>query len=340
MVSQVKNIRCVALLSGGLDSMLAAAIVKNQGVEALGISFNIGFGPIPKKNTASTHPAIKAARQIGISLEIIDISKDYLPILLNPKHGYGSASNPCIDCHIEMIRRAKDYMSSKGAQFIVTGEVMGQRPMSQNVHHLNVVAQESGAEDILLRPLSAKRLKPTLPEREGWVDREKLCGIFGRSRAAQLKIAREMGISEFAQPAGGCLLTEKEFALKFFDLFERKGKENISFKDVQLLKAGRHFRINPELKFIIGRNEDENLFLQETGGEDMGMMEAVDYPGPIAVVDGTPKEEELKIIAQILARYGQGRNKNKVLVRYTKEKEEMVFEAPPMEASGPERWRI
>ncbi len=334
------KLRCVALISGGLDSMLAAAIVKKQDIEVLGLCLDIGFGPIPKKVSKPVHPAVKSAEQIGIPVEVMDISEEYPRVLLNPRHGYGSGVNPCVDCHIEMIRRAKVYMESNGAKFIVTGEVMGQRPMSQKSYQLAIVARESGVGDILLRPLSAGRLKPTLPEREGWVDREKLFGIQGRGRGTQLQMAREMGLTHFTQPAGGCLLTDKGFARKFFDIVNQKGKENITLVDLRLLKTGRHFRITPWLKLIVGRDEAENRYLEDVAGGLMGLAETVDHLGPIAVIDGDPAEDELRIIAGIVARYGKGRNESRSLVKYRKGKNEKVLEVEPMSTSGPERWRI
>jgi len=341
MSKHSEPIRCVALLSGGLDSMLAATVMKNQGIEVFGLSIDTGFGPVPKKTPAPPHPAVIAAEQIGIPVEILDISEEYpRKVLLNPRHGYGSAANPCVDCHIEMIRRAKGLMESHGARFIITGEVMGQRPMSQKSHQLATVAGESGVEDILLRPLSAKRLAPTLPEREGWVDREKLYGMEGRGRGPQLKLARELGIGNLAQPAGGCLLTEKDFARKLFDLINERGKENITSTDLRLLKTGRHFRLSSKLKLIVGRDEAENLYLEDVAGGLLGTALAVDHPGPIAIIDGEPDEGELRIIAEIVARYGQGRKQPRVLVRYEKGKSEKTIEVKPMDSSGPERWRI
>ncbi len=332
-------IGCVALLSGGLDSILAAALMKEQGIEVLGVFFDTGFGPIPKKNKPRIHPAETAAGEVGILLEIIDISKSYPEVLLNPAHGYGSAANPCTDCHIEMLKSAREHMQNSGARFIVTGEVMGQRPKSQKKDQLKIVAEESGTKDVLLRPLSARLLEPTLPEREGWVDRDKLFEISGRSRETQFELAERLGIKSYTTPSGGCLLTEGEFANKFFDLLDIKGKENITFADLQLLKAGRHFRLAPDLKIIVGRNEDENMFLEKHAG-GKGLMEPVDHKGPVAVVDGVPEADELRKAAQIVARYGQAREKSRARLKYTKGNISQGLEVEPMEASGPERWRI
>jgi len=333
------SMRCVALLSGGLDSILAATLMKEQGVEVLGVFFGTGFGPIPKKGEPRVLPAETAAKEAGIPLEILDISQSYPEMLLNPRHGYGSAANPCTDCHILMLKCAKQYMQERDARFIVTGEVVGQRPKSQKKEQLEIVAEESGTKDILLRPLSARLLEPTLPERRGWVAREKLCAIRGRSRAKQFELAERLGVKNYSTPAGGCLLTEKEFAKRFFDLADIKGRENVAFEDLQLLKAGRHFRLGPDLKIIVGRNEDENIFLERNAG-GKGLVEPVDHKGPVAVVDGDPGQEELHTIAEIVARYGQARSNPLARLKYTKDNISQDLEVKPMETSGPERWRI
>lgn len=335
-----KGKSCVALLSGGLDSMLAAALMKRQGIEVYGLGIIIGFGPIPRKGIAPEHPAIKSAQTIGISVETCDISSEYIQILLNPRYGYGGAANPCIDCHIEMLKRAKIHMEQNGASFIVTGEVRGQRPMSQNMQQLELIAKRAGVEDILLRPLSAKLLEPTLPEREGWVDRERLFDIGGRGRSTQLRLAAEMGIKEYQQPAGGCLLADKLFGKKFFDLVDAKGAQNVNIIDLRLLKTGRHFRIGKNLKVIIGRDEDENIFLEQAASPDMGFMQAVSHNGPIAVIDGEPGGDEQRLIAAMVARYGQGRNEPVLQVIFRQGVYEKIIEVAPMKSNEPERWKI
>lgn len=342
-----EKISCVALISGGLDSTLASAIIKAQGIEVLGVFFYTGFcltehkrrvvreGEKPPRNEA-----LRAGADLQIPIEIIDISDEYMNILLNPKHGYGSAANPCLDCRIEMLKRAKSYMQEKGARFIITGEVVGQRPMTQKEFQLKLIAKESGCEDILLRPLSAKKLKPTLPEREGWVNREKLYGFTGRGRTPQIALAKELGIQDYPQPAGGCcFLTDKNFANRLFDLYEHKEKRDIKWEDVTLLKIGRHFRLSHDVKLIVGRHERENILLEEFASNKI-KMSAIDFKGPIALIEGKPDDSLLKIAAAITARYGKGRGEKTVRVRCQyQDNTEEVIEVNP-EVDDLERWRI
>lgn len=346
-MAEKAQISCVALISGGLDSTLASAIIKAQGIEVLGVFFYTGFCLTEHKRRVARageklprNEAIRAGADLAIPIEVIDISDEYMNILLHPKHGYGSAANPCLDCRIEMLKRAKSYMQEKGASFIITGEVVGQRPMTQREFQLKLVGRESGCEDILLRPLSAKKLKPTLPEREGWVDRERLYGFTGRGRTPQIALAKEFGIRDYPQPAGGCcFLTDKNFANRLFDLYEHKKKNDIKWEDVTLLKIGRHFRLSDEVKLIVGRHETENLLLEEFEGDKI-KMSAMDFKGPIALLEGNPDEELLKIAAGITARYGKGRREKTVRVRCQYEnKEEKVIEVAP-EFDDLERWRI
>jgi len=347
------KISCVALMSGGLDSILAAAVVKRQGIEVLGIFVNTGFcladhrrrHPRPEQEPPRNE-ALRAGADLGVQIEIIDISEEYIKILLNPRHGYGSAANPCIDCKIEMFRRAKNYMEEIGARFIISGEVAGQRPMTQKEFQLKMIAKESGCEDILLRPLSAKILKPTLPEREGWVNRDELHGFAGRGRSPQIALAKELGIADYPQPAGGCFLTDKNFANRLFDLYEHRGKDAITREDLELLKAGRHFRLG-EVKVIVGRNEGENNYLEGFAAGRI-VMQAADHLGPITIIEGTPDTEQLTIGARITARYGKGRNERLVRVRYKPGgrtrglnplSEDEIIEVSP-EPGDLERWRI
>ncbi|MFP5383438.1 MAG: tRNA (5-methylaminomethyl-2-thiouridylate)-methyltransferase, partial [Gammaproteobacteria bacterium] len=269
--------RALALLSGGLDSLLAVRTIQEQGVEVEGVNFYTGFcveghtqairerdREKPKRNNA-----LWSAEQLGINLHIEDISEEYKDVLLNPKHGYGSHLNPCLDCKIFMVgkanlmlNRARTLAADGGFDFIITGEVVGQRPNSQLKHKLPIIARESGAEDRLLRPLSARNLPPTLPEREGWVDREKLHGFNGRSRKPQIALARQFGFTEWATPAGGCcFLTDETYARKLADLWQARGAREYEMDDILLLKVGRHLRPAPHYKLIVAREDGENNFL-------------------------------------------------------------------------------
>src|SRR3989338_4964119 len=246
--------KCVALISGGLDSALAAKLMLEQGIEVHGLFLSMSWGCCEKEK------AVSCAGQLGIPLMILGVGDAYLDVIRNPKYGYGSGMNPCVDCRIYMFKIAKRYMEELGAGFVVTGEVLGQRPMSQMKRPLSLIETDSGLEGLLLRPLSAKLLEPTLPELLGIVDRERMLRIAGRSRHEQIELAAVNRISGYSTPAGGCLLTDEQFARKAKDLFEHE--ERPTTKDMELLAIGRHFRLGPRTKVILGRNELENLLLE------------------------------------------------------------------------------
>lgn len=312
--------KAVALISGGLDSTLAVKIIQQQGIHVEGINFFTGFcveghthairNQDKEKNKRNN--ALWAAEQLGIKLHIIDVIEEYKDVLINPKHGYGTNMNPCLDCKVFMIRKAKQWMEENNFDFIITGEVIGQRPMSQTKFKLPLVAKESGAEDFIVRPLCAKNLEPTLPEREGWLDREKLLSITGRSRKPQFALAKQFGIEDFAQPAGGCcFLTDKFYSAKLVDLWQAQGHKNYEFDDIMLLKVGRHLRPAPNFKLIIARDEGEGRFMHGYRKEFITVM-TTSHKGSYALIDGTPTAQDLELAAQIVARYGQGRNEESV----------------------------
>ena len=302
-----KRAKALALLSGGLDSTLAVWLILKQGIEVIGVNFTTPFFS-PKK-------AIESAKFLNIPLEIVDITDEYLNILKNPKYGYGKNLNPCIDCHAFMIRKTFELMKKYNADFIITGEVLGERPMSQNKNYLNIVAKYSGAEDYVLRPLSAKLLPPTKPEREKWVDREKLLDIQGRSRKRQLELAKEIGLENIPTPAGGCLLTEPIFSKKLLDLL--KNKEDVTRRDLELLKIGRHFRLPSNVKVIVGRNKDENDKLLNYFGEKDTLFKAKDPSAVVLVPDITIEDEEnKKLVARISAYYSDHRKDLEIPVLY------------------------
>ena len=258
--------KAVALISGGLDSMLAARTILEQGVHVEGINFFTGFcveghthAIRRRANGSGANPrnnALWVAEQLGIQLHLIDVVEEYKRVVLNPKHGYGANLNPCLDCKTFMVGRAREWMEEQGFDFIITGEVIGQRPKSQRRETMPVVASESGADDRLLRPLCAKRLPETLPEREGWVDRERLHDFTGRSRKPQFALAADFGIEDYAQPAGGCcFLTDRQYSTKLADLWASRGARDYDLDDIMLLKVGRHLRPRPHFKVIVGREE-------------------------------------------------------------------------------------
>ena len=255
--------KALALISGGLDSMLAARVVQEQGVQVEGVNFFTGFcveghthairkqsQTRPKRNNA-----LWVAEQLGIKLHIVDVVDEYKDVVLNPKHGYGANLNPCLDCKIFMVGKAVEKVRDWGFDFILTGEVVGQRPMSQRKQTMPVISKESGAEGLLLRPLSALNLPATKPELEGWVDRERLYGFSGRSRKPQIALARRLGIQEWAQPAGGCcFLTDANYTVKLQDLWASRQQRQYELDDILLLKVGRHIRPRPHFKLIVARD--------------------------------------------------------------------------------------
>nr|HAT8712938.1 tRNA (5-methylaminomethyl-2-thiouridylate)-methyltransferase [Legionella jordanis] len=308
--------KAVALISGGLDSMLAVKVIQEQGIHVEGINFYTGFchsgHTSAIRNRKSEKPlrndALWVAEQLGIQLHIIDIVEPYKEVLVNPKHGYGKNINPCLDCKIFMVQEAYKWMLENDFDFIITGEVIGQRPKSQRKDTMPLIADKSGAEDRLLRPLCAKRLPPTLPEREGWVNREALYDFQGRNRKPQLSLAASMSIKEFAQPAGGCcVLTDENYTRRLKDLWDHRQSRDYDIEDIILLKAGRHIRPLPHYKLIIARDEAESNFL--TGYRNQFIhMQIRDHRGPMILIEGHPDAADLVNCARIAARFCSGRD--------------------------------
>jgi len=309
--------KAVALISGGLDSMLAVRVIQDQGITVEGINFYTGFcveGHTHAIRSKDQHRikrnnALWVAEQLGIRLHILDIVEEYKDVVLNPRYGYGANLNPCLDCKIFMVRKAREWMERKGFDFLITGEVVGQRPKSQRKETLPVVQADAGIGDRLLRPLCAKRLPPTLPEREGWVDRERLHDFSGRSRKPQMGLASHYGFVEYAQPAGGCcFLTDEQYSVKLADLWKARGERRYELDDIMLLKVGRHIRPFPHLKLIVARDEGEGNYLQGYKGQ-YPWLQAVSHTGPLVLLDGTIEDEQqLQTVARIAARYGHGRD--------------------------------
>ena len=337
--------KAVALISGGLDSLLAAKVVQEQGVHVEGINFYTGFcveghtHAIRKKDRAKPkrNNALWVAEQLGIKLHIVDIVEEYKSVVYNPRHGYGANLNPCLDCKIFMVRKAREWIQENGFDFIVTGEVIGQRPMSQRKDTMPVVARDSGADDLLLRPLCARNLPETRPEREGWVDRQRLYGFNGRSRKPQMALAKHFGIEDYAQPAGGCcFLTDAQYSLKLADLWRARGEKRYEMDDIMLLKVGRHLRPRPNFKLIIAREEGEGNFLQGYQKQFVSIR-TVSHGGPLTLIDGDVDERDLKLASRIVARYSQGKNSEKVELEIRNKAQEVrKVEVKPF---GPEEIR-
>ena len=312
--------KAVSLISGGLDSMLATKLILDQGIHVEGINFFTGFcveghtHAIRKQdqNKPKRNNALWVAEQLGIKLHIIDVIEEYKDVLLNPKHGYGANLNPCLDCKCFMVRKAHEWMEAHGFDFIITGEVIGQRPMSQRRDTMAVVVRDSGASDRLLRPLCAKLMTETLPEREGWVDRERLLNFNGRGRKPQMALARQFGIDDYAQPAGGCcFLTDEAYSHKLADLWSARGERRYELDDIMLLKVGRHLRPRPHFKLIIGREDGENRFM-DGYRKQFTHLYPVSHLGPLALLDGEADDADLELAGRIVARYSQGRDAQQV----------------------------
>lgn len=293
MVSK-KQVKAIGLLSGGLDSPLAIKLVLEQGIQVIAVTFVLPF------SDAKRDYATDSAKSLGVPLIKVESGDEYIELVKNPKHGHGKNMNPCIDCHIYMLKGAKHIASEQGADFVITGDVLGERPMSQYKAALKLMEEESGLEGLILRPLSARLLPETVPEREGLVDRNRLLAIEGRSRKPQLALVREFGVEGFRPSGGGCLLTNREFSKKLRELFQYK--ERITKRDTKLLKVGRHF-YNASSHIIVGRNEKENQVLLDLKNPEDCILEVVDCPGPITLLEGEQGREAVEFAAELTARY-------------------------------------
>lgn len=310
--------KAIALLSGGLDSTLAAKIVMEQGIELEALNFLTVFCTCTTRGETCL-ASQKAVDALGIPLKVFNVSEEYLNVVKHPKHGYGSNMNPCIDCRIYMLKKAKAFMEGVGASFIVTGEVLGQRPMSQRRDAMRLIEKEADLEGFILRPLSAKFLPITVPEKEGWVNREKLLNIQGRSRKPQIRLAEHFGIRDYPCPAGGCLLTDPGFAGRMKDLIVHE--PDFSLNDVHLLKIGRHFRFSPELKLVVGRNEEENQKITTFSQDGDILLKLSRHPGPLSLLRRDPEAVEIERAASITVRYSKAKDLEKVEVIYKQARE-------------------
>ena len=311
-VTAMVCVKAISLLSGGLDSILATELIRRQGIEVIAFNIKTPFG-IPKKD--GTSEAAQAADQLKVQLKVVTVEGDYLKMLRRPKHGYGRNLNPCVDCKIFILKKAKKYAKEIGADFIFTGEVLGERPMSQHYPALKLIAEESGLKGKLLRPLSAKLLPETAAEKKGLVDRNKLLSIQGRSRKPQFELAKEYGITTYPSPAGGCLLTCEEYAKKLQDLLDNK--KRLSMADVALLRVGRHFRLGKN-KIIVGRNESENKFLTANKIWSDFYFELSDIVGPTSLLQGPKTRIAVETAAKLTAFYSDAKSGD-VTVKFGRE---------------------
>lgn len=300
--------KALGLLSGGLDSILAVKLIQNQGVNIVGVNFTSPFSLLKEGNISTV------VKQLAIPLRTIKLGNHYFKILRNPKYGYGKNMNPCIDCRIFMFEKAKIFAEKIQAAFLITGEVLNQRPMSQNRKALRITEEEAGLAGRILRPLSAKLLPETEVEKRGWIDRERLLDIRGRSRKRQMQLAEQFNIEEYPMPAGGCLLTYKEFAAKIRDLLQHK--KRIGAGDIDLLRVGRHLRLGKN-KIVVGRNEAENKLLERMRGKDDYLFEVPDCGSPITLLQGPKTSRTIKLAAALTLRYSD--RKGEALVRFGRE---------------------
>ncbi len=324
-----KKVKAIGLLSGGLDSTLAHAVVKAQGVEVKAINFYTGFcivetqrrlGRTRKDGSVPRNDALHAAAGLETDIEMVDISgPEYLEVITKPKYGYGANANPCVDCRIFMFKKAKEIMEQEGADFVFTGEVLGQRPKSQRRDTMRIIERDSGLTGKVIRPLSAKLLEPTVPETEKLVDREKLLDISGRSRKRQMELADQLKIADYPQPAGGCcFLTDESFGRRFHDLMARRPDRHLSQDEIPLLATGRHFRLSGNAKLIVGRNEGENVLLGDYAVAPRWKVEVAGLMGAVGVLEGEPTDEERVLASRIVARYGKGKDEPQVEVEWTR----------------------
>lgn len=287
--------KAIVLLSGGLDSSLTLKLMKEQGIEIEALEFTSPFCLCDRCH------AVKVAKDSGVKLNIIPKGKDYLEIVKKPRHGYGSGMNPCIDCRIHMFKKAWEFAKKKGAKFLVTGEVLGERTFSQRRGAMLLIEKEAGLEGKILRPLSAKLLPETEAERKGWVKREKLLAIQGRSRKPQIRLAKKFHMKDYPCPAGGCLLTDPGFSKRLRDFLKHNKK--LTFLDIELLKIGRHFRLGKS-KIVVGRNEQENnILLGLAEVHKLPYMEVKDYMGPVSVIQGRVTSDAIDRTARLTVRY-------------------------------------
>ncbi|HVP36240.1 MAG TPA: hypothetical protein VMT04_04530 [Terriglobales bacterium] len=336
--------KAIGLLSGGLDSTLALRIVLDLGFEVIALNMKTPFCTCDGRSGVCY--SNKFAQEFGIKLVRIFGGDDYLEIVKNPKHGYGRNLNPCIDCRIFLFKKAKELMEKEGAEFIFTGDVLGERPMSQRLDAMKLIERESSLKGKVLRPLSAKLLEPTLPEKNGIIDRFALLNLQGRSRKRQIQLASDYQIRDYPCPAGGCLLTEENFARRLKDSFFH-GEDTL--RHISLLKIGRHFRLPVEngnerkgLKLIVGRDQEENNYLLSLSLPEETKLTAKEFKGALGLLLGEPLSGSINLSASISARYCQQKNSASLIVKTwtDSEDEHQSIEVTPLEDAQIESYRI
>ncbi|MEP0826850.1 MAG: tRNA (5-methylaminomethyl-2-thiouridylate)-methyltransferase [Nitrososphaera sp.] len=336
--SSEKKPKAIALLSGGLDSSLAVRMMLEQGVDVEAVAIKTPFCDFDCGKGCG-HRVKEVADELGIKLKTVYFGEDYLRMLKNPKHGYGSGMNPCIDCRGMMYNAAKEHMERTGADFVITGEVLFQRPMSQNNRALNIIEKEAGMEGKVLRPLSAKHLPPTDAEKAGLIKRENLGDIKGRSRKGQLALAKHFGIAEPPNAAGGCLLTDPAFSKRVEDIMEHSA-DIPTLNDIELLKVGRHFRLTPDAKLVVGRNKDENEVIKALVVEGDAVIETKDHVGPTCILRGKHDDDLVARAAAIALRYSDAPKDVKSIVRIIIDNNEREISTMPADVAVTDSMRI
>jgi hypothetical protein len=344
---QQEEVKAIGMFSGGLDSRLALKLMQQQEVTVTALHFYTGFCIANRnrrvgrlKKASARNEALEAGADLGVPVEVIDIAQEYMSVVLNPRYGYGSGMNPCVDCRIFMLRQAKTFMEQAGAHFVFTGEVLGQRPKSQHRRQLRTIERESGLEGLLLRPLSARLLRPTVPEKKGWVDRSQLLAISGRSRKQQIALAERFDLGDYPQPSGGCcLLPDASFARRLRDFLGHNPKEAVTPEQMALLAVGRHFRLDENVKVIVGRDEGENNYLAFAGA-DHWQFSTLDHPGPIALAADPLAPTYLDQIASLVASYSDGKHEPEVRVQVRCNSHEETLSVAPLSREIAKKWRI
>jgi len=331
------NKKCIVLLSGGLDSILVVKLMLDQGIEVQALTFSAKLCMCGSKNTGKS-AAVEAAEMLGVPLEIVDFTPDFMEIIKNPRYGHGANMNPCIDCKIYMQSRARGMLDKFGASFIVTGEVLGERPMSQRKDALLLIEKRAGVKGILLRPLSAKLLEPTIPEKEGIVDREKLLDISGRSRKPQMELAAKLGIKKYPQPAGGCLLTDEVFARR---VKEAMAEGEFEMENVAILSVGRQFRLAKGARLIVGRDEKENELIDSLSRPGDIFIKMAKIQGPLSLLRGSVEEPVIEMAAAIAAHHTKSKGEDRVSVNvWKKGGERSIVTVTPIKREEMEKLRI